>query len=94
MRRTGFLIGNAKPKNYPEEYFARAKLNKNIVALLIGRLRSEDIYHQLKIYPHPHHRSVALGTQAGMLYLILYLTPNTLHNEFVFIFLYFFYRQL
>ena len=36
---------------------------------IIGRLRSDDVYHQIKAYPLPAHRSTALSTQAGMLYV-------------------------
>ena len=32
-------------------------------------------------YPLPEHRSVALSTQASMLYVILYFKPDILHSE-------------
>ena len=49
--------------------------------MLIGRLRSDDIYNQISAYPSPEHRSTALATQAAMLYIILYFAPTLLNTE-------------
>ena len=49
--------------------------------MVIGRLRSDDIYNQIKAYPAPEHRSTALATQASMLYILLYFEPEILHNQ-------------
>lgn len=49
--------------------------------MVIGRLRSDDIYNQISAYPLPEHRSTALATQACMLYVILYFDPEILHNQ-------------
>lgn len=49
--------------------------------MVIGRLRSDDIYNQISAYPFPEHRSTALATQASMLYVILYFDPEILHNQ-------------
>jgi WASH complex subunit strumpellin len=49
--------------------------------MIIGRLRSDDIYNQAKEFPLPEHRSVALAIQACMLYVILYFAPDILHNQ-------------
>ena len=49
--------------------------------MVIGRLRSDDIYNQISAYPFPEHRSTALATQASMLYVILYFAPEMLHNH-------------
>jgi len=51
--------------------------------MLVGRLRSDDIYNQVPAYPLPEHRSAALAQQAAMLYIILYFVPHLLHNESV-----------
>ena len=32
-------------------------------------------------YPLPEHRSTALANQAAMLYIILYFSPDVLHNQ-------------
>ena len=48
---------------------------------LPSRLRSDDIYKQMSVYPDPEHRSAALSTQAAMLYVILYFNPVILHKE-------------
>lgn len=49
--------------------------------MVVGRLRSDDLYHQLRCYPDPWHRSSALSDQAAMLYVCLYFTPNILKTE-------------
>ncbi|XP_061388167.1 WASH complex subunit homolog 5 [Musca vetustissima] len=67
--------------NYPESYFARFKFDENFIDMVIGRLRCDDIYNQLSIFPHPDHRSTALSTQAAMLYVCLYFSPKILHSQ-------------
>ena len=49
--------------------------------MIIGRLRTDDIYNQVRAYPRPEHRSAALATQASMLYIILYFAPKILETE-------------
>lgn len=49
--------------------------------MVIGHLRSDDIYNQVAAYPLPEHRSTALATQASMLYVVLYFEPEILHNQ-------------
>ncbi|XP_001948165.2 WASH complex subunit 5 [Acyrthosiphon pisum] len=68
--------------SYPENYFKRVPVNKNLINLSIGRLRSDDIYNQLSSYPNPDHRSIALAGQAAMLFVCLFFKPKTLHEEF------------
>lgn len=72
---------NFQLDNYPLDYFARFKLPENVISMIIGRLRSDDIYLQTSYYPLPQHRSVALSNQAGMLYVILFFMPNILLKE-------------
>lgn len=59
----------------------RFPLPTTVVEMIIGRLRSDDIYSQMQCYPLPEHRSTALATQAAMLYVILYFAPQLLSNE-------------
>lgn len=82
-KRTGFVLGQKKPQNYPEEFLARMPIPKEVVNMVIGRLRSDDIYNQIAAYPLPEHRSTALANQACMLYIILYFAPNILHEQMV-----------
>lgn len=49
--------------------------------MLIGRLRSDDIYNQLGSYPLPDHRTTALASQASMLVVILGFATEILQNE-------------
>ncbi len=63
-------------------YFSsRIPVNKIYISMLIGRLRSDDLYNQISAYPFPEHRSTALATQASMLYIILYFAPEILHSQ-------------
>jgi len=80
-KQTGFIPNQRKPPNYPEEFFARIPLSKNSISMIIGRLRSDDIYNQIANYPLPQHRSAALATQASMLYIILYFSPEILYDQ-------------
>ena len=50
----------------------------------MGRLRSDDLYHLLGHYPETGERSTALGSQAAMLYTLLYFVPDTLRQETAF----------
>lgn len=80
--RTGFSVEKAKvPANYPERYFARFQLPADVVTMVVSRLRTDDIYGQMESYPDPSHRSTALATQARMLYIILYFTPQILKDD-------------
>ncbi|XP_054154297.1 WASH complex subunit 5-like isoform X2 [Oppia nitens] len=81
LRNTGYTPNGKRPINYPDDYFKRAQIGSNFVNLVIGRLRSDDIYNQSSAFPQPEHRSVALATQAVMLYVVLYFSPHILHNE-------------
>lgn len=83
LRSTGFTNApDAKRiQNYPEEYFRRVDLDETFVEMIIGRLRSDDIYNQISVYPLPEHRSTALANQAAMLYVCLYFSPRTLHQQ-------------
>ena len=62
-------------------YFSRIPIPNRFVRLVIGRLRSDDIYNQLRTYQNPDHRSTALAEQASMLYVVLNFEPAVLSNE-------------
>lgn len=80
---TGYTAGGKRPPNYPEFLFARYPLQAKVISMVLGRLRTDDIYNQItKAFPQPEHRSIALAKQASMIYMILYLAPNILHSEF------------
>eukprot|EP00755_Sulcionema_specki_P019764 Sspe_Gene.70274::Locus_41488_Transcript_1_1_Confidence_1.000_Length_3743::g.70274::m.70274/K18464/RTSC, SPG8; WASH complex subunit strumpellin len=72
--------GSSK-KPYPEEYFGRIPIPGQVVDMIIGRLRSDDIYLMSYNFPLPEHRSAALATQAGMLYVLLFFRPQILHES-------------
>lgn len=82
LRDTGYQPGEKPPNNYPEVYFERFPVPSRVTHKLIDRLRSDDVYHQIRIYPDPLHRSVALSRQASLLYVILYFEPQVLDEEF------------
>jgi WASH complex subunit strumpellin len=81
LRSTGYVHGKTKPQSYPESYFARCTLNKNVINQLIGRLRTDDMYNTMSIFTQPEHRSHALSNQANMLYIVLYFKPEILNHE-------------
>nr|CAB3267669.1 WASH complex subunit strumpellin-like [Phallusia mammillata] len=83
LRSTGFSSqpGAKRPQNYPEAYFARVTVNEIYVKMIVGRLRSDDVYGQVAAYPLPEHRSTALANQASMLYVILYFDAKILNTE-------------
>uniref|UniRef100_T1IW38 WASH complex subunit strumpellin n=1 Tax=Strigamia maritima TaxID=126957 RepID=T1IW38_STRMM len=84
LRSTGFTSNSPtskRPPNYPDEYFKRVPISHTYISMVIGRLRSDDIYNQISAYPLPDHRSTALATQASMLYVVLFFAPNILHNQ-------------
>lgn len=81
LRSTGYSPATKRPQGYPESYFARIPPPKNFVRMTIGRLRSDDVYHQLSCYPDPEHRSTALSVQASMLYVSLFFAPEMLREE-------------
>ncbi len=86
VRSTGFLSSSSatakRPPNYPEELFRRAKVRPAFARLVIGRLRSDDLYNMIASYPRPEHRSTGLAHQAAMLFVCLYFAPDILHGEF------------
>ncbi|XP_071441255.1 WASH complex subunit 5 isoform X2 [Hetaerina americana] len=81
LRSTGLISGSKRPLNYPEDYFKRIPVNETFIEMILGRLRSDDVYSQVSAYPLPEHRSVALSSQAAMLYVCLYFSPETLHSQ-------------
>lgn len=81
LRSSGYVRGRPYPPGYPEEYLARLKVPLLVVKMVLGRLRTDDIYNQIQCYPLPEHRSTALATQAQQLYVILWLAPDILKNE-------------
>ncbi|XP_062506598.1 WASH complex subunit 5-like [Corticium candelabrum] len=83
LRGTGFVsvVGARRPVEYPESFFARVPISETFIDMVIGRLRSDDIYNQISTYPLPGHRSTALATQASMLYVILYFSPKILDKR-------------
>ncbi|KAF5292891.1 hypothetical protein FQR65_LT11143 [Abscondita terminalis] len=80
LRDTG-NTSSKRPNNYPEDYFRRVYIKQKFVDVVIGRLRSDDIYNQLSLYPLPEHRTTAIANQAAMLYVCLFFSPNILHTQ-------------
>ena len=54
LRGTGYssVPGAKRPTNYPENYFARVTVNPEYVNMIIGRLRSDDVYSQVCVKSH------------------------------------------
>jgi len=71
----------AKPPEYPVEYFARYKINQEIVKSIVHRIKDDDMYQQMNAYPSGNHRTVAFSNQASLLYILLFFIPSMLRNE-------------
>lgn len=56
-------------------------MDDTFIEMIIGRLRSDDVYNQISVYPLPEHRTTALANQAGMLFVCLFFSPRTLHQQ-------------
>jgi len=70
----------SRPSGYPENYFARFEIPEWLILMVIGRIRTDDVYNQAPHYPNPEHRSTALAAQGGHLYVILYWAPKILRQ--------------
>jgi len=80
-RDTGFRVNEKRPNNYPDDYFARIPIDPELIDMVLGRLRADDIYNHTTALPMTAHRTFALSTQASMLYVCLYFAPQILHNN-------------
>uniref|UniRef100_A0A3Q3N7E9 WASH complex subunit 5 n=1 Tax=Mastacembelus armatus TaxID=205130 RepID=A0A3Q3N7E9_9TELE len=49
LRSTGYYSqpGAKRPANYPDSYFQRVPISSTFISMVIGRLRSDDIYNQV-----------------------------------------------
>ena len=48
LRSTGYINYPIKrPVNYPEDYFSRVPISEEFISMVIGRLRSDDVYNQV-----------------------------------------------
>ncbi|KAJ7551564.1 hypothetical protein O6H91_06G020600 [Diphasiastrum complanatum] len=65
----------------PEELLAKFPFPDSVIHLVIERVRSDDLYNQIRHYPNPKHRSTALAAQAGSLYVLLFYVPQILHSQ-------------
>ena len=80
-RSSGYVRGQQLPRLYPVEYLNRMQFPSNFVMTLIGRYRNDDVYLMMQNYPEAEHRSVALATQAQMLFIFLFFTPDLLESD-------------
>ena len=82
LRSTGFQKSQTKRvAKYPESFFKRMVIPEHFVRMVIGRLRSDDIYNQARCYPNPEHRCTAFSEQASMLFVCLFFAPTILESE-------------
>jgi WASH complex subunit strumpellin len=72
---------NLKPKNYPSSFFSRHPIDRELLKMVIGTIKDNDIYDQIGAYPSPDHRSHALSSQASMLFVMLFFIPDYLDIE-------------
>ncbi|KAI4470697.1 wash complex subunit 5 [Holotrichia oblita] len=81
LRDTGYTTTKKPVTTQKITLSWRIPINSSYIDIVIGRLRSDDIYNQLTIYQRTKHRSTALATQASMLYICLYFLTDILHNQ-------------
>jgi len=60
-----------RPRGWPESYLARFPLPADALALLLGRLRLDDVYGVQAHFPGPSQRGAALAAQAAPAFLLL-----------------------
>jgi WASH complex subunit strumpellin len=80
-RSTGLLQNGERPNRYPEKLFGRVPVDREVIEMIIGRIRSDDIYQAAFHYPAPEHRSTALAPQSSMLVVLLFFCPRILDIE-------------
>ncbi|RZC69078.1 hypothetical protein C5167_032177 [Papaver somniferum] len=64
----------------PEELFIRFAFPKQVVGRVISCLKYCDLYNRVRYYPDSEHRSVALASQAGYMYVMLFYSVEMLHD--------------
>lgn len=70
------------PEKYPATYFNRFKIDRELVETLINSMKDDDIYDMLSVYGNtPSHRSIALSTQACMIFTLLPFVPKILDQQ-------------
>ena len=69
------------PNKYPMDYFGRFNVDRILIENLINILKDDDLYGTMSAYPNPAHRSVALATQAQIIFVLLGFTPRVLEME-------------
>ncbi|KAG6516242.1 hypothetical protein ZIOFF_026695 [Zingiber officinale] len=77
LRSTTIYIEN------PEDILARFPFPKLVVDAIICALRNADLYDQIRHYPDPQHRSMALSLQSRCMYVLLFYSPEFLHDGFI-----------
>ncbi|KAL0215921.1 hypothetical protein P9112_008105 [Eukaryota sp. TZLM1-RC] len=77
----GGLSKGKRAKNYPQELFERFPFSEEVVSMVLGRLRADDVYYRMEAFPDPDHRSTALSLQAAHIFLLLFFQPDTLKNS-------------
>lgn len=67
------------PEFYPAKYFSRFRLEGKLVESLINTMKDDDIYEKLTVYGNnPAHRSLALSSQASIIFALLPFCPTIL----------------
>jgi WASH complex subunit strumpellin len=81
-RATGFVPGGRRPPKYPESFFQRFQVPSAVIDMVINCLRTKDIYnHQMAYGTSSELRTMGLASQSSMLYVILFMMPQILHQK-------------
>lgn len=82
LRSTGYASNLKQTSVYIQDFFKRLEIDQNYIELILGRLRYDDVYNQITVYPLAEHRSTALANQASMIFICLFFCPRTLENDY------------
>lgn len=86
-KQTGYTFSKENnteiiPEKYPAAYFNRFKIDREVCETLINSMKDDDIYDMLSVYGNtPAHRSIALSTQASIIFTLLPFCPKILDQQ-------------
>jgi hypothetical protein len=86
VKSTGYSINKATnqeviPEKYPALMFQRFKVNERLVESFINAMKDDDIYEMSQVYGNlPHHRSLALSSQAQIIFTLLPFVPKVMDD--------------
>jgi len=75
-------VAEGRRADYPVELFKRHNVDETFVTTLIDYIKEDDVYEQMKSYPSTQHKSVALASQASLIFILLYFVSPYLDGNY------------